>query len=89
MCMYVVPVWKVARYLCVHPPYISEMDGYIAQSVSSQPNLTSLGLRRVKQLYGGQQQISSVVHLNHGQFGAEKELLDPCTRVSIGHTCTC
>ena len=63
----------------MHPPHISEIDGYMAQAVSSPPRL---GLRRARKFYRGVQQIGSLVHLDHGQFESDTELLAPFTSVS-------
>ena len=67
-----VPVWKVARYTCATPLNIMECDNYTSTDLA-QPNLSSLGLRRIRKLYTDTQQsvaISSLVCVEAGQFDA-------------------
>ena len=65
--------------MCIHPPHISGVDGYIATD-ATQANLSSFGLTRAMQFYHdnqlGMEKISKVVRLDQGQ------LLEPCICVS-------
>ena len=75
-----VPVWKVARYVCIQQPCICEVDNYIGTE-SSRDNLSSISLRRARKYYSDRHQstsrISSAVRLSPGQFGTDL----PCTSV--------
>lgn len=82
-----VPVWKVAYYLCCHAPHIPEMDGYLGRRDSAHLNLSSLGERRVRQFYRErgmrENRVSRVVRLDQGQYDNHNpQLLDPISAVS-------
>lgn len=85
MCIISVPVWQVARYMCISPPYITGIDGYSGTN-TARLNLSSVALKRARKFYSDRQmsstRISSVVQLEYGQCG-DIESLEPCTKVFI------
>ena len=76
-----VPVWKVAHYVCIQQPRICEVDTYIGTE-SCRDNLSSIGLQSARKYYSDRHhstsRISSAVRLSPGQFGTNLACTSVC-----------